>query len=270
MKAAPEMPAKEKLRAVLFDLDETLIPETRPLAEAYAAVATAVWGDDASAEQAQALRLASRAFWERHSPHQGYTRRVHAGPSDGLSSDFSGPGLELSDLRKFLPAFRAHSFDAALPADYVGASDQLREVWFEARMRNLDAYPGAYDLLSLLRGTYKLALVTNGTSDFQRQKIVHADLDGRFDATIVSGDLGSGKPHPEPFLAALQALDASVAEAVMVGNDQARDIAGARALGIRTIWVQPGDPSQADAVTDLSRIPELLEPLGPTSKPDPG
>jgi putative hydrolase of the HAD superfamily len=253
------VPIKEKLRAVLFDLDETLIPETRPLAQAYTAVATAVWGDDASPEQVQAIRLASRAFWETHSPHQSYTKRVHAGPSDGLSSDFVGPGAELSDLREFLPTFRAHSFDAALPSDYEGASDQLREVWFDARMRGLGPYPGAYDLLTLLRGSYKLALVTNGTSDFQRHKIAHTDMGARFDAIIVSGDLGTGKPHPEPFLAALEALDVSAEQAVMVGNDEARDIAGAQALGIRTIWVQPGDPSQADAVTDLTRIPELLE-----------
>jgi putative hydrolase of the HAD superfamily len=253
------VPTKPKLRAIFFDLDETLIPETRPLAEAYTAVANAVWGADSSAEQVQSLRTASRAFWDAHSPHQAYTKRVHAGPSDGLSSGFAGPGPELADLRKFLPGFHAHAFDAAIPADYDGESGQLREIWFQARMRNLDAYPGAYDLLELLRGSYKLALITNGTSDFQRLKIAHTDMAGRFDATIVSGDLGTGKPHPEPFLAALEALDVSPEEVVMVGNDEARDIAGAQALGIRTIWVQPGDPSQADAVTDLTRIPELLE-----------
>jgi putative hydrolase of the HAD superfamily len=249
---------KPKLRAVLFDLDETLIPETHPLDEAYSAVASAVWGADASEQQVQAIRLASRAFWATHSPHQAYTKRVHAGPSDGLSSDFTGPGAELADLREFLPTYRAHSFDAALPPDYSDASGQLREIWWNARMRNRDVYPGAHELLTLLRGSYKLALVTNGTSDFQRHKITHAGMNGRFDAFIVSGDLGTGKPEPEPFLAALEALDVSAEEAVMIGNDEARDIAGAQALGIRAIWVQPGDPSQADAVTDLARIPELL------------
>jgi putative hydrolase of the HAD superfamily len=252
------VPTTEELRAVLFDLDETLIPETLPLAGAYQAVARAVWGAGASSEETQAVRRAARAFWEAYSPHPAYTHRVHAGPSDGLSSCFEGPGPELADLREFLPTYRAHAFDAALPADYDGRSDQLREIWWRARMGTQDVYPGAYEVLATLRGSYKLALVTNGTSDFQRMKVRHTDMGHRFDAVIVSGDLGTGKPHPEPFLAALEALDVSAAQAVMVGNDLARDIAGAQALGIRTIWVQPGDPSQSDAVTDLTRIPDLL------------
>jgi putative hydrolase of the HAD superfamily len=185
---------------------------------------------------------------------------VDAGPSDGLSSAFEGPGQELADLREFLPSYREHAFDAVLPPGFQGARAELPEIWLSARMRNQDVYPGAHELLDALRGSYRLALVTNGTSDFQRHKVEHTGMAGRFDAIIVSGDLGIGKPHAEPFLAALKALDVSAQEAVMVGNDRARDIAGAQALGIRTIWTAPGESPQSGAVTDLARIPELLEP----------
>jgi putative hydrolase of the HAD superfamily len=249
---------KNETRAVLFDLDETLVPETDPITEAYTAVSRAVWGAHASTDHLQSVRIAARGYWEAHSPHLAYTRDVHMGPSDGLSSSFEGPGQELADLRAFLPEFRAHVFDSCLPPDYRGAPGELREVWWRARMRNRDLYPGAHELLATLRNSYKLALVTNGASDFQRQKIEHFDLAHRFDALVVSGDLGTGKPNAAPFLAALEALDVSAVEAVMIGNDQDRDIAGAQALGIRTIWVQPGDPSQQSAVTDLTRIPALL------------
>jgi len=251
--------SRTPVRAVLFDLDDTLIPETTPLAQAYQAVANALWGADATAEQGQAVRAAAREFWDAHAPHAAYRERVHAGPSDGLSSTFDGPGQELSDLREFLPTYRAHAFDASLPQGYEGAPDQLREIWLSARMGSQGVFPGAHELLDQLRGSYRLALVTNGTSDFQRRKVEQTGMAGRFDAVVVSGDLGTGKPHPEPFLAALEALGVNAEQAVMVGNDEARDIAGAGALGIRTIWVQPGDPSRVDAVTDLSRIPELLK-----------
>ncbi len=252
------MTNNNQILGVLFDLDETLIPETRPIAEAYAAVSHAIWGAGASADQIQSVRVAARSYWDAHSPHQAYTRDVHIGPSDGLSSSFEGPGQELADLRAFLPDFRAHVFDACLPSGYDGAPGELREIWWSARMGNQGVYPGAYELLATLRSSYRLALVTNGTSDFQRHKVRHTDMERRVDALIVSGDLGTGKPNAAPFQAALEALGVSAEAAVMVGNDQARDIAGAQALGIRTIWVQPGDPSQQGAVTDLSRIPTLL------------
>jgi putative hydrolase of the HAD superfamily len=256
------MTAHARPTAILFDLDETLIPETRPLAEAYLAVARAVWGPGATEAQAQAVRAAAREFWEAHSPHREYLERVHIGPSDGLSSDFAGDAAELGDLRAFLPRYRAHAFDAALPAGSEPGGgtpvDLLRDAWWSARMGTQTVYPGAHELLDTLRGSYKLALVTNGASDFQRQKIEHTDMGRRFDAIIVAGDIGSGKPNPDPFLAALRALDVTPAQAVMIGNDQARDIAGAQALGIRTIWVQPGDLSQREAVTDLSEIVALL------------
>jgi len=250
--------SKNETRAVLFDLDETLIPETRPIADAYAAVSHAIWGPGATADQVQSVRIAARGYWEAHSPHRAYTRDVHIGPSDGLSSNFEGAGQELADLRAFLPDFRAHVFDGCLPSDYDGTPGELREVWWAARMGNQGVYPGAYELLATLRSSYKLALVTNGTSDFQRHKVKHTDMERRVDALIVSGDLHTGKPNAAPFLAALKALGVSAEAAVMVGNDQARDIAGAEALGIRTIWVQPGDLSQQNAVTDLARIPALL------------
>ncbi len=243
--------------AVLFDLDETLIPEHQPIVNAYRATAAAVFGDDPTEAQVAELRQAARRYWEAYAPCPEYRVRVHLGPSDGLSSFFPGEGPELEQLRAFVPEFHAHAFDAALPPGTPNPG-RLRDIWWAARIGTPTVFEGARELLARLRGDFRLAMVTNGASDFQRRKIDAAELAGYFDAIIVSGDLGAGKPHPDPFLAALRALDVSSDQAVMVGNDQERDIAGAQALGIRTIWVQPGDPEQAGAVSDLTQIPALL------------
>ena len=56
------------------------------------------------------------------------------------------------------------------------------------------------------------------------------------DAIAISGDLGRRKPAPEIFLHALNALDVSPAEAVMVGDSLSADVLGAQALGIFAIW----------------------------------
>src|SRR3954453_21472524 len=83
------------IRAVLFDLDETLIPEDKPLALAYGAV---VRGDVAE------FRAGLRARWQRDAPCPEYRARVQVSASDGLIASFAGDGPELaaiaSDLQR--------------------------------------------------------------------------------------------------------------------------------------------------------------------------
>jgi HAD superfamily hydrolase (TIGR01458 family) len=83
------------------------------------------------------------------------------------------------------------------------------------------------------------------------------------DATVL------GKPSPQYFGAALEALDADPELAWMVGDDIEEDIAGARANGMRTVLVRtgkfrPDDVSRArvrpDAiVSSIAQLPEWLE-----------
>ena len=44
------------------------------------------------------------------------------------------------------------------------------------------------------------------------------------------------KPHPAPFLRALEALGVGARDAVFVGDDLGADIRGAKALGMTTVW----------------------------------
>jgi putative hydrolase of the HAD superfamily len=101
--------------------------------------------------------------------------------------------------------------------------------------------------------------VTNGTSDLQRRKLALTGLAEHFDVVVASCDIGVGKPDPAIFAAALDALGVAPSEAVMVGNDRERDIAGAAAAGIRGLWIQhgpAGDGGRAD-LHDLRQLPEL-------------
>src|SRR4051812_23349799 len=122
-------------RAVLFDLDETLIPETEPLMGAYLAVARAVWGQGGAQERAGLLQQAARAVWERDAPCPGYRADVHVEASDGLIASFDGSGSALAAIRAFLPHFQANAFDDALPAARRGNGTSLVELWRRARFQ---------------------------------------------------------------------------------------------------------------------------------------
>lgn len=225
------------LRAVLLDLDETLIPEEEPLLAGYRAVA-----GDGDGDGALALRDAARARWAREAPCPEFRASVQVGASDGLSASFAGDGAPLAAIRAYLPHFRATVFERP----------ELVEVWRRARFDAQTVYPGALELLGALGSRFRLALVTNGPSDLQRRKLAITGLAEHFDVVVASGDIGAGKPDPAIFAAALAALGAAPSEAVMIGNDRARDIDGAAAAGIRGIWVQHGGAE--GAVGDLAEV----------------
>ncbi len=62
-----------------------------------------------------------------------------------------------------------------------------------------------------------LALVT-GTSRHETIKLLHKDLLQLFDATVTGDEVSRGKPHPEPFLKALQLLSISAQDALVIEN----------------------------------------------------
>lgn len=69
-----------------------------------------------------------------------------------------------------------------------------------------------------------------------------------------------GKPHPRLFEAAIARLGCPPRETAMVGDNPASDIAGGRALGMFTIWLDPDNRSELQERPDLTvaDLPELL------------
>lgn len=86
-----------------------------------------------------------------------------------------------------------------------------------------------------------------------------------FDAYVTSFEVGFCKPHPAMFQRALALLGVGTEAAAMIGDDLAGDVAGAAALGLRTIWKRnaerPADPltHRPDAeIGHLGELPDLL------------
>ena len=247
-----------RYRAVLFDLDDTLIPEAPAIQAGFDAVAARVWGAVTAARSA-ALREAAYAAWAQHAPAQEYLAGVHVDAADGLHGALAGQGEEAAAVRSFVPAFHELAFEAALPARAAGTSRELAGVWREARIAHLTAYPETRAVLESLRADRRLGLVTNGPSNLQRLKVRQTGLADYFSVVVAAEDVGVGKPGAPIFAAAMRELDLGPGEVVMVGNDLGRDIVGARAAGIDAIWVdrERVDPA-ADGLTDLGELRDRL------------
>ncbi|HUB75818.1 MAG TPA: HAD family hydrolase [Solirubrobacteraceae bacterium] len=252
------------LRALLFDLDDTLVPEAPAIAAGYEAVARRVWGA-ATPERVLRLGDAARVVWRAGAPWE-YKRRVHFSLSEGLHGDLEAVGPEADRMRAFIPKLHAEAFEAVLPEEQRGSSTELVDVWREARMGALAPYPETREVLERLGPRLRIGLVTNGAARLQRAKLSRTGIERCFDTVVVSETVGIGKPSPEPFEVALRALAVAPDEVAMVGNDLSRDVAGARAAGIRPIWVHRpadgwggGDPGDADQISDLRELLELPE-----------
>ena len=97
-------------------------------------------------------------------------------------------------------------------------------------------------VLSKLRddGSYRIGIVSNFYGNL-RAVCDEAGLSPLVGVAVDSTVVGCKKPDPRIFQAALDALDATVSDAVFVGDSQKRDMAGARGMGMRHVWLRPAD-----------------------------
>jgi HAD superfamily hydrolase (TIGR01549 family) len=122
----------------------------------------------------------------------------------------------------------------------------LLETWefeyWETVKLNTTPFPEAKKVLKSLSSRYDIALITNT----QGQKIsgthrisLYPDLEQFFKVIVVAGEGGiPPKPDLEPFRVCLDKLRIAPSEAVYVGDDWRIDICGAKAAGLKPIWVQ--------------------------------
>lgn len=100
--------------------------------------------------------------------------------------------------------------------------------------------------------------------DDSRRDWTEFGMSDLFDAYVTSNGTGFAKPHPRIFERALEVLNAGPEAAAMVGDQLSRDIAGAKALGIRTIWKRPTghrgpvEPKPDATIASLTELAPIL------------
>jgi len=112
-----------------------------------------------------------------------------------------------------------------------------------ARWPRVEAVPGVAAALAALQGHCRLVLATNAADSgaaLVREALARVGLEGHFDAVLTARELGVRKPEPAFFAAVLRESGTAAAEAAVVGDDYPVDVAGARALGLRAVWLNPG------------------------------
>jgi putative hydrolase of the HAD superfamily len=223
------------MSAVLLDALGTLVDFEDPVPALRAGLADA--GVEVDADAARRAVRAEIAYY-----------RTHHGAA--------GDAAALADLRRACAAVVRDELGVEMPVD------DLVPIVVDAF--RFSAFPEVPRVLDALRAQgHALAVVSNWDVSLH-EVLERTGLAPRFDAVVVSAEIGAAKPDPEPFRRALAALGADAADALHAGDQVDEDVAGARNAGVRPVLVVRGRPTRptapdgVEAVASLDGILSLL------------
>lgn len=229
------------IRAVLFDLDETLIDAQLGLLKAHERVAQLI-----------STFLAQNRV---NVDHQVLSSKIkllddHMNRERQYNRDLWWSTLVIEIEPKLI-----------LPKDFA---HKLTIEYWNTYAENSPPYPDTTSTLECLKQRgYKLGLVSDsdGTPSMKSQRISRLTFREFFSTVIIAGeDTVELKPSPIPFLKALDVLGVPNEQSVFVGDKPFADIDGAKAARMKTILVWRRDwKSSVRADLTIRSLSELLE-----------
>lgn len=159
--------------------------------------------------------------------------------------------LRSSRFTKTLATFNYH---------FLGFGLQLEKEYIERSPYQTHVIPGSYEILEYLQGKYELHILTNGFREIQHIKLKQSDLRKYFANVIISEEVGFQKPDPKIFTHALEKINATVKECLMIGDDHNGDVQGALDAGWYAIHFNPhGEPvGNHPQIRSLDELRDIL------------
>lgn len=261
------------IKAVLFDLDDTLLWDDQSVKEAF----TATCNEAARHYSIQSDRLEEAVRHEARALYQTYdtfpfTQMIGINPFEALWANFSeGDNINFIKLRELAPGYRKESWQRGLKAlgiDDLKLGGALAEQFpAERRVRPI-VYEETFRVLGKIQETYKLLLLTNGSPDLQKEKVAGVpELASYFDHIVISGSFGAGKPDISIFQHALDLLQISASEGIMVGDKLTTDILGSNRIGMKSVWINRHGITRSDVavpdyeIANLEQLEGIIQSL---------
>ena len=197
------------MKAVIFDLDDTLFDHTTSATRAIHAWVPQLGGTPTDELVAQWFVI------ERHNFDHW------------LKGDLTHQGQRRGRLRDFLPLI-----DHPVPP----TDDELDEIFagfLAAYRQSWAAFPDARPALEVARSNgWRIGVLTNGSTTQQNAKLTEIGLAGFVDVVSTSESLDFSKPAPQAYLLTCEALGVSPADTLMIGDNLELDVVAARSAGL--------------------------------------
>jgi putative hydrolase of the HAD superfamily len=148
-----------------------------------------------------------------------------------------------------------YNYDVSSPL-VVAATNEFCEEF----MKYVRIDEDAERALKRLHEKYKLGIVSNFAIPECVFKLLKASgIDGLFDVVVVSGAVNKRKPSPEIFKSTLKMLGVSAAETAFVGDTIDADIEGAKAVGMKAIYIERRVQKESERFCPDQTIKSLSE-----------
>lgn len=122
----------------------------------------------------------------------------------------------------------------------------------------VEVMPGTPEALAHLYTRFTCCVASNAgdsNAELLGQALDLVDIKKYFHHLYTSKELGANKPEPGFFQAVMGKIAATPDECIMVGNDYQKDIASAKAVGMKTVWLatgySPENPPEAPVAADV-------------------
>ncbi|MEQ6856735.1 HAD family hydrolase [Lysinibacillus capsici] len=131
------------------------------------------------------------------------------------------------------------SFFDAFPSTFQLPRHDMQDFWDQQFPYCFSIDQHMLKVLQKIKKQVQVGIITNGSTQRQKAKITHTGLASYFDVILISEEVGLTKPDKRIFELALHQLQVQPNEALFVGDDLAKDIAGCQQARMKGIWYNP-------------------------------
>ena len=227
---------KKKIKAVLFDVDDTLFDRKLAQKEVCKLI----------------VKQMSRVFnaFNFEQVQEAFLK------SDQISTDIFNSGAPSESLR---------DKRSCLFLQLLGITEDYTPMVTELYVRDspLVKAPidGAIAVVKKLSRKFKVGVVSNGLPDVQYRKLETLGLYDLFSCIVLSEVIGIRKPDPAIFQKAASLIQMKPAECLYVGDSYTHDIIGAKNAGMQACWFNPESNKPQDETIKPDFIIRKLEEL---------
>ena len=205
---------KEEIKAILFDLDDTLVNSKKAEYNAICEFKNlySEFNEFKDDEFAKVWSKITMEIYDKYHNGEISFEELRIGRMKGLFNNYS---INISDEE----------------------AQERFKCYLNIYEKNWILFDDAKEVLEKLKDRYKLVILSNGDGKQQRKKIEYTGLNKYFSDIVISSEVGYSKPEKEIFEIACKMVNLKPENCIMIGDKYKVDIEGSLNIGMHGIWV---------------------------------